>query len=78
MDTTVVAVLVIAGAGVVLFGGPRFAKALPEMSRQVGRATGMFKLGRQEIAREYRNAFGDSPIESPPAPAAARSDPSPR
>ncbi len=50
-------ILIIAVVALVIFGG---TKKIPEMARNLGKATGEFKKGQMDIENEIRNANNPS------------------
>jgi sec-independent protein translocase protein TatA len=50
-------ILIIAVVALIIFGG---TKKIPEMARNLGKATGEFKRGQMEIENELRNGTNTS------------------
>jgi Sec-independent protein translocase protein TatA len=69
-DLTFWGIVIVVALGMILFGGRKFAAAIPEMSRNLGRAVGAFKTGRRQGEREFTEAVSAEPsAPAPPPPA---------
>jgi sec-independent protein translocase protein TatA len=52
-------ILIIAVVALIIFGG---TKKIPEMARNLGKATGEFKRGQMEIENELKNGTSTAPV----------------